>query len=315
MAQLGWQRAEVYRLPVGAGALTAKLHAGVLQLETGRVEVSGGLLQVAPTIDLRQPEWVATVAQGRFAREITLTPEICHYWVKYFAPILADVTTTHGRFSMQTGGAQVSIADPTRTAAQGAILLHDVTVGPGPLGRQLMAAVHQVRALIRAGDAAPVRDDAAWIRISEQTVPFTVRDGRIYHSNMEFGIQDFVVKTRGSVGFDQSVSLIAEIPIADRWIEGQPMLAFLKGKTLALPIGGSLSQPRLDNDALQQLLRQIVQPLAANQLQGLIGDQTGRLQERAGEELQRVQEKVREKFDDELRRGLDRLFNPRRDQQ
>ncbi len=132
---------------------------------------------------------------------------------------------------------------------------------------------------------------------------------------MEFTIQDFVVKSRGSVGFDQSLSLIVEIPIAERWIEGQPLLSFLKGKSLSLPIGGSLAQPRVDHDALQQLLRQIVQPMAANALPGLVGGQTERLQERAEEELQRVQDQVLDKVENELRRGLDRLIRPRRDQQ
>jgi hypothetical protein len=132
---------------------------------------------------------------------------------------------------------------------------------------------------------------------------------------LEFTIQDFVVKSRGSVGFDQSLSLIVEIPIAERWIEGQPLLSFLKGKSLSLPIGGSLAQPRVDHDALQQLLRQIVQPMAANALPGLVGGQTERLQERAEEELQRVQDQVLDKVENELRRGLDRLIRPRRDQQ
>ncbi|HMP78361.1 MAG TPA: hypothetical protein PKD54_02805 [Pirellulaceae bacterium] len=315
IAQLGWQEAEVYRLPVRSGRLTAKLARGIIHLDTGRVDFSGGTLNLAPTIDLRQPEWVTVFGQGRFARDIVITPEICREWMKYFAPILADVTTTQGRFSMQTGGAMVPLNDPAKTTGQGAILLHDVTVGAGPLGRQLIGAINQLRTLIRAHDAGATRDDVTWIRMSEQTVPFTIRDGRVYHSNLEFTIQDFVVKSRGSVGFDQSLSLIVEIPIAERWIEGQPLLSFLKGKSLSLPIGGSLAQPRVDHDALQQLLRQIVQPMAANALPGLVGGQTERLQERAEEELQRVQDQVLDKVENELRRGLDRLIRPRRDQQ
>jgi hypothetical protein len=83
------------------------------------------------------------------------------------------------------------------------------------------------------------------------------------------------------VGFDESISLVLSVPIQDRWIERQKLLAGLRGQSLQIPITGTLRQPRMDQSALANLSAQL--------LQGAAGQAVG----------------------NELNRALDKLFGPR----
>jgi hypothetical protein len=88
------------------------------------------------------------------------------------------------------------------------------------------------------------------------------------------------------VGLDQSLDLLAEVPIQDRWIEREAALAGLRGQTLQIPVGGSLDSPRLDGRGLEQLGRHMLtgaakqaieknlnaNPGIQNALQRLFGD-------------------------------------------
>ena len=71
-------------------------------------------------------------------------------------------------------------------------------------------------------------------------------------------IGDVTIRTRGQVGFDQPLRLVAEIPVQDRWVAQQPYLAGLRGQTLKVPIRGTFQRPSLDARVLQSLTAAIV---------------------------------------------------------
>ena len=72
--------------------------------------------------------------------------------------------------------------------------------------------------------------------------------GRVHHRGLKFGLPNLSVSTHGSVGLDQSLDLVAEITLAGQLTGDRsgPAIDFLKGKTLAVPIQGTLSRPRVD---------------------------------------------------------------------
>ena len=118
------------------------------------------------------------------------------------------------------------------------------------------------------------------MRIPAQKAQLQVIDGRVHHDQLIFESGNVVIHTRGSVGFDQSLALLAEIPIHDAWIAGDPRLEVLKGRTLEIPISGSLSNPRLDRRAFDRMV-------------------TDTLRRATGQALQ-----------NELNKGLNKLFGP-----
>jgi hypothetical protein len=67
------------------------------------------------------------------------------------------------------------------------------------------------------------------------------------------------------VGLDQTLDMLAEVPIQDDWIRPNGLLASLRGQTLEIPVQGTLGQPRLDERIVQQLGRRVLDK-AAGQL-------------------------------------------------
>src|SRR4029078_4101215 len=92
----------------------------------------------------------------------------------------------------------------------------------------------------------------------ESVVPFQMADGRIYHRDLELVFTDLTIRTSGSVGWDESLSILAEMPVPPKWIGNNPLGASLKGQTIRLPIGGTLNHPKIDERALAKLSSQFL---------------------------------------------------------
>jgi hypothetical protein len=91
---------------------------------------------------------------------------------------------------------------------------------------------------------------------------------------------DVLIRTSGSVGLDESLAIMAEVPIRDEWVTNKKYLASLRGTTIQIPLQGTLSKPRLDNRMLRELSARMIGGAARGVLQ------------------------------DEVNRGLQRLFGP-----
>ncbi|MFM7740987.1 MAG: hypothetical protein ACKO9H_16435 [Planctomycetota bacterium] len=306
--ELGWDRGQVFHLPVGPANIQATLASGVASLNTGEIPFSQGRLLLTPKIDFRSESPVATLDPGPLAENIQLSSEICRDWLKYVAPLVADATSAQGKVTITTDGVAVPLADPIAMRARGAVDLQQVTIGAGPLATQLIEAVQGVRILLKPNQTES-RDLTVWMQLERQTVPFAVENRRVYHEGLAMHVKDFTIRTKGSVGMDQTLSMVAEIPIADEWIGKEPWLQGLKGQSLQIPISGTVSRPVIDTKAIQQLTMQLVQRTASNQLNNVVGEQTQKLQGKVDTELNKIQNKL----NSELQNGLNGLFGPKKD--
>ncbi|MEQ1904785.1 MAG: hypothetical protein ABL888_11410, partial [Pirellulaceae bacterium] len=303
---------------------TASVANGVAKLDTGAIPFSQGQVQFAPTLNLYEPQQVINLPAGPVATNISLTPEICRDWMKFVAPMIADVAAAQGKVSVETSGLVVPLADFNAANGQGIVTLNEVTVGAGPMGMKILEAVESIRMMLKPMSEGEPKDRSVWMKLDQQQVPFAIANGRVFHENMRITMKDLTLKTSGSVGLDQSLQMVAEIPIADDWIKGEAWMASLKGETIKIPITGSVTNPKLDMQAIKQLSMSLVQRTAAAKLNGVVGEQTERLQSKVGGEinklkdnfggqLNKAQKDVNEKVQGEVLKGLDSLFGPKRD--
>jgi hypothetical protein len=102
-------------------------------------------------------------------------------------------------------------------------------------------------------------------------------EGRVHHEGLQLTIGDVVVRTKGSVGIDESLQLLAEVPVRDQWVQNDRYLSALRGQVLQLPVQGSLGRPRVDTQALAGLTRQTVTGAASQLLQQELGRGLDRL--------------------------------------
>ena len=333
-AGLGWDGAQWMALEVGPAELAAELKDSTIVVQPTKIPLSQGTLQMSPALVLKGDDWLVTHGPAMVIDHVVITPEMCDTWIKYLCPPLAGATVAQGKFSVDVENAAVPINRPAELDTKGQFIVHNVSVGPGPLARTLIGAVDQVKAFTNgqvgleglaglAGSFLPGGTPAAvpeatgkqWLELPEQQVPVEVIRGRVHHTNLTLKTKEFVLRTTGSVGIaDQSLDLICEVPLRDEWLK-DPKLAGLKGQTLRIPVKGSISQPKLD---LSVAFGGLV-GLGSAGIKGAIGSQlnqglqqgTGAVQGEIGKVQDKVQsevDKAKKKAEDELRKGLKSLF-------
>jgi hypothetical protein len=284
-ASLGWTSASIQGFDFGAGELDARLSQGVLQVQPIDLAVSEGRLTLAPQIYLDRTPMIMTLPKGPLAQQIRLSPEMCGTWLKYVAPIVANATAVQGRFSVSLEGATIPLDTPSAGDIAGTLELHEGQIGPGPLSQQLLwlAAVVKAAADGRPWDGQSTLSNS-WLDLPAQRVAFRMAENRVFHDGLEVAVKDVVIRTRGSVGTDQTLALVAEVPVRDEWVARSRYLASLRGQSLQIPIHGTLTSPKLDQNAIQQ----ITQQAAIGAANGLIQDELNK----------------------QIGRGLEKLFGP-----
>lgn len=305
--QFEWDAGEILKLPLGASGINLDLNQSVAFLQTGQIPFVGGTINAAPMIDLRNEEPVLWMEEGVLLENVNLSSGVCRDLLKYVMPLVADATEAQGRFSVQHDRCQIPLYDPAQAQLRGKLQLHEGTIGAGPLAKQLFSTVSQVKQLLKPGSTLG-QQSTVWIDLGNQEIPFAVQNGRVYHSGIKLRVDDVTVETEGFVGIDQSLNLNARIPIQDDWLGDNRWLAGLRGQFLQIPISGTITEPRLDTRAVQQLSQQLVQQAAGNAINGAIQDQVGEIQNKLGDELNGARNKLQEKLNDEFQKGLEGIF-------
>src|SRR5690606_3452572 len=140
----------------------------------------------------------------------------------------------------------------------------------------------------------------------ESVINYRLVDGRVYHQNLVLDFDDVTVSTRGSVGIDQSLAIVAHV-YAPKLFAKVPALSGLQQQGLEIPIHGTLSQPRIDRNRLSS--QAIAGLLSDDNLQRAGGDAVQKLIDRGMKELN--EEIKSDSLFQNLDQGLKRLFGPR----
>ncbi len=318
-ASVDWNRAALFKMPVGPSRIDVTLERAQARLSSSSASGPlGQVMRLQPVIDLHAAEPVLIMGRGRLLDHCQISATDSRSWMKYMAPLMADATRAEGAVSIDLEEMQVPLLNPAMLTAAGRIEVHQLTVGPGPLTRQLSGVVHQLRALL--DPSASGQKQAIWLQIKPQTVPIVVRQGRVQHQGLQWQFNEITVYTRGSVGFDQSLDLTAELPIHADWLGDRKELSLLAGKKISIPVSGTLTRPRIDPQIVNQLTRKLFQEAAVGTLNEKLNDGVGRIREKLGRqvegELNRldgkanrgIQDEVENQLRSELRKGLSDLL-------
>ncbi len=249
-ALVRWTRGNLYGFDVGPGELAASLSGGTVRLRPLDLAVSEGRVRLDPQVRLAPGPMELDVQPGRVADNVRINPRMCAGFLQYIAPALAGVAAAQGRFSLELDRCRLPLADPARGDVEGRMIVHSVEIGPGPM-------IYELAVLMGRAESA---------RLTRQSViPFRLADGRVHHRGMELVFPDLTIRTSGSVGFDRSLELIAEMPIPPKWRGRHEALdSALRNQTIRVPIAGTLTRPRLDRRTLDRLSQRFLENAAQN---------------------------------------------------
>jgi translocation and assembly module TamB len=254
-ASFGWNAASFYGLSAGAGALRGRLNNGVLKLDPLDIPMSEGRLTLSPEARLADDPPLLVLPKGPLVKNVRVTPEISAAALKFVHPFLAGATSVVGRFSVELEGAGVLIFDAKKSQTAGRLKIESVEVTPGPLITQVLPLL-----AIASPRQVPLSPD----------VDFWVQNERVYHRGAGVVIGKTRVSTSGSIGFDESLELIAEVPIPEAWLGRNAIGSALRNQTLKIPIAGTLSKPQIDRRELDRLRTQFIGQAAGNVLEGAL---------------------------------------------
>ena len=235
----------------------------MIDFEPLDVAFTQGRLRADPQIRLAGNSAVLSIGSGRVIEQAHLTAELLEMWLQYVAPLLANSARAEGQFSIDIQRATVPLNEPAGADVAGALTIHAAQVRPGPMTEKLAAIAQQIDAILRKRPQATATPTV--LNLEPQLVPFEVMDGRVHHRDFHIEVGDVMVRSRGSVGMDKSLALVAEVPIRDAWVERDPNLKVLQGQTLEIPIRGTLANPKIDNRVLKDLAKKVAGG-AANRL-------------------------------------------------
>lgn len=281
-ASFGWERANLLGLAVGPANFEVSTGRGMVQLKPVDLVVAQGRVLLSPRVRLSPEPAELLLDKGPVVQQVQLTEEICAGLLKYAAPALAGAAVAQGQLSVDLEGGRLPLADLGAGDLSGRLTIHSAQVRAGPVMQEMIWLAKQIQALLRKQQLTDaVGGNEPLVKVSDNSVPFQLKDRRVYHEGLEIQVGEVTVRTRGSVGLDQSLALVAEVPIRSDWLKQAPRLAGLKNQTIRIPIAGTLNQPQLDRNAWQNLATQFLQGAVQELLRG------------------------------EVERGLDRLLRPR----
>lgn len=240
-AALGWESVRGYGFDLGAGELRGKMARGVVAVSPVSATFGGGKVTLAPTLRLDAEPGEMTLAKGVVVERAKLTPQATAGALGYALPAIANATHAEGEISASIGDNRFPLGDANQASAKGMLVIHKATVGPGPV-------VSEVAKLLGA-------KNTTMTLASENTVPVQVAGGRVYHQNFAFKVGGTTLRTGGSVGFDQSLDLVVDVPLPKELplLKNNPVLAkAVAGKAVRVPVKGTLSRPAIDARAFEQ---------------------------------------------------------------
>lgn len=294
-AGIGWASAIAYGMNFGAADISLRIDKGVGRLNPIDMAVNEGKLHLEPQFRFDVTPSLLVLPKEKVLDQVRLSPELCNQWLKFVAPLLADATQVEGRFSLDVASGSLPLAAMTTGDVDGSLAVHDAQVRPGSLAAEIVGTVEQIRSIVQRRPPKPLNRERPFMKMPAQDIPFRLTEGRVAHQGATFAFSDLVVRTSGSVGLDESLDLIADIPIKDEWVgSNEKLLGSLRGKTVQIPIRGTLSRPQLDNRVLARLARDV----GTSAVGSLLEDQ--------------LKGKVPDKVDDVIKQGLDQLFSPKK---
>ena len=123
-------------------------------------------------------------------------------------------------------------------------------VKPGPIAQEFFGLIKELTAILQRGAIPNLKNmDGSVMSIDSPNVEFRMVNRRVYHRGLTLVIGTTPITTQGSVGMDESLALMAEVPINARLLGVDLSLGALEGTTLKIPIGGTLNKPKLDRRA------------------------------------------------------------------
>ena len=248
-----WASAEIWGLQIGEASVQASLENSLLRTAPIQCLVNGGQLNMMPQYDIASSR--LQLGTGSRIQNLKITPELCRTWLGYVAPMLADSADVKGEVSARVERFLWDFDTPGNSDVLAQLTIHQAEAAPGSSLSSLLEVVDLLR---RTGDSSQSLTARSLV-LPEQTIPVQVRQGFVAHEGLIMELSDYRMKTSGAVGLNKELQMVIEVPLEKSTAAGS-------GRSLKVPLRGTITQPQPDTGAL-------LQNLGTQKIQEKLGDQ------------------------------------------
>lgn len=248
---IGWDSLKAYGFEIGASEFKGKMTKGVVNVAPLYAVFGGGKFTLAPTLKLDRSPFELSLAKGHIFDHAKLTPTATAGALGYALPAIANTAQAEGEFSAVVDENAIVLGDYTRSSLKGALIIHKATVSATP-------AVAEVAKLLGV-------KGTTMTLASENVVPVQVANGRVHHQGFAINLAGTPLRTSGSVGFDNTLDLIVEVPLPKDLpaLKNNPILMkAIAGKMVRIPMKGTMSKPELDPKGFERAITDIARESA-----------------------------------------------------
>jgi hypothetical protein len=280
--EVGWQSAQLYGVALGPAKLAPQLADGRVTLPPVRIAAGPGpvaapgpehrgVVNLGGVLDFQPGEPTLRLpGQTQVLEGVAVTPVLSQALLSRFNPIFLQLADVEGRATLRVDDLLLPLGDSLKTSGQGRgqLVLDAMKVQPGGLMAELLAL---------GGVASADR-----LAVLVSGLDFVLKDGRIAYDNFTLTFpNEFDLRFRGSVGFDDTLELWVSLPVGATLLDrlgakgaAAETARLLAGSRIEVPIAGTRRQPRLD------LSRVDVQALVRDALKEAPGKAAGEILDR-----------------------------------
>lgn len=248
-----WSSANAWGLQIGEASLQASLENSLLRSTPIQCSVNGGQLNAMPQFDITRSQ--LQLGTGSRVQNLQLTPELCRIWLGYIAPMMADTAEVNGEVSARIERFMWDFNAPQNSDVLAQITIHQAEASPGSSLASLLEVVDLLR---RSGDAGQSLTQRSLV-LPEQTIPVQVRQGYVAHDGLVMDLNGYRMRTSGAVGLNKQLQMTIDVPLEKSTADGA-------GRSIKVPLRGTISSPQPDTGAL-------LQNLGTQKIQEKLGDQ------------------------------------------
>ncbi|MDB5348830.1 MAG: hypothetical protein JWN86_77 [Planctomycetota bacterium] len=238
-------RAEGAGLRLGPANIVAHVAGGKVAIDPIQATLNGGRVELRPELVLDDPRGMTLkLLNGTAIQNAVIDEDVTKRLLSYLAPILHDATRVRGKLSVAIERAEFPIGGSAERSVslEGRVDFQDLTFGPGPLAREVLdLAVMGRQPEVTLSESIAVKIANRRVQQRGLTIPVGRKER---------------ILIDGSVGFDRSLALKAEVPLPASALGNRAGLKeALAEVRIPVTIGGTLSRPQVDRRALSRALR------------------------------------------------------------
>jgi translocation and assembly module TamB len=231
--------ADIYGMKFGAAPIVIRRKGGQTAVDPIETTLNDGRIRLEPRVVAMKDKGSAVVlGPTSWISGAEINDEVSRRVLAFVAPVLEDATRVRGRISADLRHAEFPLVRDAgqKAIVEGDVVFRDVEFIPGPLAEGLLSLMNR-------------RDTA--LRL-DKPVRLAIANGKVETKGLALPVGNFTeIALEGSVGFDRELNLRATFPVTSSMLGNSLIGDIVEGTRITVPIGGTLSSPRIDRDAFR----------------------------------------------------------------